>query len=226
MNSKKTDEKPRIALIHTTPLVLPAVEAASASLKDQYNFFHTLDEAILYRIMKDGNSPELAAPWLQSLVDQAVKGDAAAVIVTCSSLSPYVKAVDENTSVPVLRVDEMMYRHVANFTKNPAVLMTNPSNETPAALLAEETEKSLGLMHPIPINICPGAFDALQAGDAEKHDQAVIWEVESLLKKHDAVMFSQISMARVRDLLPEELRSKVHVSLDYLAQMIDDLNSL
>ncbi|MDC7234743.1 MAG: aspartate/glutamate racemase family protein [Spirochaetales bacterium] len=216
-----TENKKRIALIHTTPLVLPAVETAIAVLKNRYDFFHTLDEAILYRMMKDGNSPELAVPWLQTLVDQAVRGEARAVIVTCSSLSPYVQAVNENSPVPVIKVDEMMYRQVAGSSGNPAVLMTNPTNEIPAALLARETEEILKLTHPISVNICPGAFDALKAGDSEKHDQAVIREVEGLLKKYDELMFSQISMARVRSLLPEDLQDKVHVSLDYLEMILE-----
>jgi Asp/Glu/Hydantoin racemase len=220
MTDMKSIDRPRIALIHTTALVLPAVDGATASLKEKYNFFHTLDEAILYRMMKDDKGAELTGPWLQALVDKAVQGDAQAVIVTCSSLSPYVQAVNERSKVPVIRVDEKMYQYVAKNTANPAVLMTNPTNETPAALLAKETEESLGLMRPIPINICPGAFDALMAGDAEKHDQAVIREVDSLLKKHDAVMFSQISMARVRELLPADQQARIHVSLDYLEQML------
>ncbi|WP_171832158.1 aspartate/glutamate racemase family protein [Oceanispirochaeta sp. M1] len=222
MTDMRSNELPRIALIHTTPLVLPAVEGAILSLKNKYDFFHTLDEALLYRIMKDGNSADLVVPWLQTLVDQAVKGDAQAVIVTCSSLSPYVQEVNEKSTVPVIRVDEMMYINVAKTTENPAVLMTNPSNEIPAALLAKETEEGLGLMKPIPINICPGAFDALKAGDTDKHDQAVIREVDSMLQKHDAVMFSQISMARVRDLLAAEQQARVHVSLDYLEQILGE----
>ena len=223
MTDMRSKELPRIALIHTTPLVLPAVEGAILSLKDKYDFFHTLDEALLYRIMKDGNSADLVVPWLQTLVDQTVQGDAQAVIVTCSSLSPYVQEVNEKSTVPVIRVDEMMYTKI---TENSAVLMTNPSNEIPAALLAKETEESLGLMKPIPIDICPGAFDALKAGDTDKHDQAVIREVDSMLQKHDAVMFSQISMARVRELLPAEQQARVHVSLDYLEQIINEnLNS-
>lgn len=220
MKNQSKQKVPRVALIHTTPFVLPAVEAACAALNSKFEFFHSLDEAILYRMMKDGNSPELAEPWLKTLVDQAVRGDAQAVIVTCSSLSPYVHAVNKQSPVPVIRVDEMMYRQVATLTRNPAVLMTNPTNETPAALMAKETEESLGLMHPIPINICPGAFEALKAGDSQKHNQAVIREVDSLLKKHDAIMFSQISMARVRSLLPAEQQDRVFISLDFLEKTL------
>lgn len=222
MKQMNSTDKPRIALIHTTPLVLPAVNHATSSLKDKYDFFHTLDEAILYRMTKDDENGDVVGIWLQALVDQAVQGDAKAVIVTCSSLSPYVQAVNERSKVPVIRVDEMMYQNVAKTSAAPAVLMTNPTNETPAALLAKETEESLGLLNPIPINICPGAFDALRAGDSDKHDQAVIREVDSMLKNHDAVIFSQISMSRVRAHLTLDQQLKVHVSLDYLEQILAD----
>ncbi|MDC7240641.1 MAG: hypothetical protein PQJ50_09805 [Spirochaetales bacterium] len=219
---KSPGQKPRISLIHTTPLVLPAVEEALAPLKGEYDFFHTLDEGILYKMMKDGNSAELASPWLGTLVDQAVKAEAAMIIVTCSSLSPYVADADSKAGVPVVRIDEMMYRRVASKAENPAVLMTNPTNRVPAALMAEETEKLLGLKESIPMNLCPGAFEALKAGDAAAHDRAVVDETVRLLQTHDHLIYSQISMARVRSLLPKVLQSRIHVSLDYLKDILAD----
>ncbi len=107
-----------------------------------------------------------------------------------------------------------------------AVLMTNPTNETPAALIARETEKILGLKDYTPLHICSGAFEALKAGDAEAHDREVVAETERLLENHDGVIYSQISMARVRDLLPASLRVRVHVSLDYLGVILADIKTM
>lgn len=216
-----SDPKARIALIHTTPLVLPAVEKALEPLKRRYDFFHMLDEAFLYRMMKDGNSDELSVPWLKDVVDKVVRAEAGAAIITCSSWSPAAVSVNRESSIPVLRVDEMMYRRVLGGCSRPAVLMTNPTNESPADLIARETEEGLGLSVKTPIHICRGAFEALQAGDAKAHDREVIAETERLLDTHDGLIYSQISMARVRELLPEALKERVHVSLDYLGDMLE-----
>jgi aspartate/glutamate racemase len=215
--------KARIALIHTTPLVLPAVEKAMEPLKGQYEFFHMLDEAVLYRMMKDGNSEELSVPWLKDVVDKAVRAEAGAAIVTCSSWSPAAVSVNRESDIPVLRVDEMMYRRVLGGCSNPAVLMTNPTNETPADLIARETEELLGLSAKTPLHVCSGAFKALQAGDGDAHDREVVAETIGLLETHDGIIYSQISMARVRDLLPGDLKERVHVSLDYLGEMLEDI---
>jgi len=173
--------------------------------------------------MKDGNSPDLTVPWLQDLTERCVRGDATGIIVTCSSLSPSVLDVQPHCPVPVVRIDEMVYRSVLSRFEKPVILMTNPTNETPAALLAGETVETLKLRKSVPVRICPGAFEALQKGDREAHDNAVISYVNELLQDHDAVIFSQISMARVRELLTEDLQKKVHLSLDYMKEILDDI---
>jgi len=215
--------KPRIALIHTTPLVQAPVEKALAPFREEYDFFQMLDEAVLFRMMKDGNTPELTVPWLQDLTEKCVRGDATGIIVTCSSLSPSVLDVQPHCPVPVVRIDEMVYRSVLSRFERPVILMTNPTNETPASLLAGEMVKKLTLRTSVPLRVCPGAFEALQRGERDAHDEAVIGYVAELLREHDAVIFSQISMARVRELLPEDQQKKVHLSLDYMKEILDDI---
>ncbi|QEN08502.1 hypothetical protein EXM22_11070 [Oceanispirochaeta crateris] len=215
--------KNRIALIHTTPLVLGPVQSALEPYNQDYDFFHMLDEAVLFRMMKDGNTPELTVPWLQALVDRCIKGEAKAIIVSCSSLSPSVVSVQKNSSIPIVRIDEKMFDSVLSHSNNPVVLMTNPTNKTPAALLGEEMRVRLDLNHSVPIKVCPGAFETLMKGDVQGHDTAVVEYIIELLKEHDDILLSQISMARVRDLLPQDLQSSVHVSLDYTGKLLEEI---
>jgi len=215
--------KTRIGLIHTTPLVQAPVDKALEPLKKEYDFFQILDEAVLYRMMKDGNTPGLTVPWLQDLADRCVRGGASGIIVSCSSLSPSVLAVQEKCPVPIVRIDEMVYRSVLGRYKKPVILMTNPTNQTPATLLVQEVVNKLNLRISVPVRVCPGAFEALQRGERDVHDNAVVSFVDELLQEHDAVIFSQISMAGVRMLLPVIQQKRVHLSLDYMEEILDDI---
>ncbi len=52
---------------------------------------------------------------------------------------------------------------------------------------------------------CPGAFDALKAGDTATHDAIVLKALKALMTEVDVVVLAQASMARVLDQLkPEE----------------------
>ncbi|MCP4298921.1 MAG: hypothetical protein GY786_25390 [Proteobacteria bacterium] len=212
--------KTRVAFIHTTSLVIKPVQKAVEELSDRFKFFHILDEALLLKMMDDGNTPELTVPWLTGLVEKAVKGGASMVIVTCSSLSPAVNAVAGKFPVPVIRIDESMYLKVLSRNESPAVLMTNPTNKIPAELISEEIRKKLDKNGDIPMVICPGAFDFLVSGRQDLHDNAVLKTVNELEKEHDAVILSQISIEPVRALLPPGLREKVYSSLDFVADTI------
>jgi len=214
--------KTKVAFIHTTPLVLEPVRDSVDHLSGSCRFFHMLDEAILIRMMEDGNTPELTEPWLADIVEKAVRGGASLVIVTCSSLSPSVTAVGAKFPVPVLRIDEAMYRQVLTTASNPAVLMTNPTNEVPARLMADEIRKDLALEREIPMVVCREAFRALQEGRNDLHDQEVLAQLENLCREHDAIILSQISIERVRKYLPEKIREKVYSSLDFVGKTIQD----
>lgn len=207
----------RIALIHTTSLVLEPVRLELEKLSGDYRFFHMLDEALLRCMMSEGNTPGLTVPWLERLVNRSIRGGADGVIVSCSSLSMSVARVSGLVDVPIESIDTALYKKVLENYKNPVVLMTNPTNREPA----EYMQKLMGA--PMPVHLCSGAFEALSRGDSAGHDGQVMKEVERLAEKHDAILFSQISMARVRSLLKPELLSFVHSSLDYLELTVQAL---
>lgn len=214
----------KIALIHTTPFVMEPIQKALIPFRENYHFYHMLDEAVLIRMMEDGNTAELTVPWLTALVDNTLKGGAEGVIVSCSSLSPAVQVVSEKFQQPVIRIDEALYRHVLKNCESPAVLMTNPTNEGPARLITDEIKESCGLDSDIPFVVCRGAFEALQRGDRVEHDREVVERIEDLMINHDGIILSQISIERVRAKLSEELRCKVHSSLDFMDETIRLMN--
>ena len=209
----KTD----IALIHSTSLVLDPVVRSIENFTDRYSFYHLLDESLLKCMMEEGNKPELTIPWLTQIVRNALRGGVQGIIVTCSSLSLSVKAVSKEINIPLVPIDTAMYSFVLENKKNPVVLMTNPTNEIPAAYMMKELGRE------VPMVVCSGAMEALQRGDTENHDRTVVSEIKKLIDEYDGIILSQISMERVRKLLPEEIRQKVYSSLDFIDETIESM---
>ncbi len=210
----KTD----IALIHSTSLVIDPVVHSLENFTDRYSFYHLLDEALLKCMMYEGNTPELTVPWLTQIVRNAVRSGMTGVIVTCSSLSISVKAVCKEVNIPVVPIDTAMYSYILKNKKNPVVLMTNPTNEIPAAYMMKELGRE------VPMVVCKGAMEALQRGDTESHDRDVVTEITKLIELFDNIILSQISMERVRKILPEDIREKVYSSLDFINETIESMD--
>ena len=210
----KTD----IALIHSTSLVMEPVINSIKGLSDKFGFYHLLDEALLKCMMEEGNNPELTVPWLKQLARNAERGGVKGIIVTCSSLSVSVKEVSKDLHIPITDIDMAMYRYVLENKKNPVVLMTNPTNEYPAAYMMKELGRE------VPVVVCSGAMEALQKGDTENHDTTVVAEIINLIDQHDGIILSQISMERVRKLLPEDIGRNVFSSLDFIGETIESMN--
>lgn len=210
----KTD----IALIHSTSLVLDPVICSLENITARYSFYHLLDEALLKCMMKEGNTPGLTLPWLTQIARNAVRAGMHGIIVTCSSLSVSVKAVSREINIPIVPIDTSMYRYVLENKKNPVVLMTNPTNEAPASYMMEELGRTA------PMVVCKGAMEALQSGDTEGHDRTVVLKITNLIEKHDGIILSQISMERVRKLLPLKIRHKVYSSLDFINETIESMD--
>lgn len=204
-----------IAFIHTTSLVIEPVKKNIEKLTGSHSFFHLLDEALLRCMMNEGNTPERTVPWLVNLLNNAIRGGASGAVVSCSSLSMSVDQVRGLVDIPVESIDRALYDYVLTHCRNPVVLMTNPTNKEPAAHM----QKLLGSS--MPVRLCPGAFESLTRGDGDKHDRQVVEEIEKLASGHDGILLSQISMERVRALLPADLRKTVFSSLDFLDKTIE-----
>jgi hypothetical protein len=71
----------------------------------------------------------------------------------------------------------------------------------PTAELVERRAIAAGKDVEVDARVCDGAFDALQAGDRDRHDQLVREGLESVLADVDVVVLAQASMARVADTL-------------------------
>jgi hypothetical protein len=73
--------------------------------------------------------------------------------------------------------------------------------------------------------LCEGAFEALMAGDAAKHDALVAAALRELSTEVDVILLAQASMARVLETLGEQGRSvpilaSPAIAVDYLATIL------
>ena len=92
------------------------------------------------------------------------------------------------------------------------VAATLKSTMEPTCRLIEKKAKDKGKKINIQRTLCPGAYDALLAGETDKHDSIVTSYVKELAGKVDVIVFAQSTMARLLDVLDKDLADMILTS--------------
>jgi aspartate/glutamate racemase len=186
------DEAMTVAFLHTVT-TLPAVfNELADELIPGVERFHMVDESLLIDTRKAGVLTQATRGRVWRHLDSAVEAGADLVVVTCSSIGP---AVDES-SAHALRIDEPMADEAVRIGNRVGVLATLATTLEPTAQLIARKGDVTVVSH-----LCEGAFEALQAGDRDRHDELVRAGVRELSASADVVVLAQASMARVTDAL-------------------------
>jgi glutamate racemase len=212
-----------VGLVHSTRLVVEPVHQVLTAQCPGVEFFHVMDEGILRALSRFGRINAPITDWLGRMVASAVDEGAALIVVTCSSLSPCVNAIREQTRVPVLKIDEPMVEAAVSAHGRIGLVMTNPTTEKPSQLLIAEVSRRLAKPVTVVPHLCTEAFAKLNRGDIAGHDADVAHTIQSMLNDVDVVLLAQISIARIIDQIDPRAAPRVLSSLQFIAPQIKAL---
>jgi Asp/Glu/hydantoin racemase len=187
----------KLAFIHTSHVLIPLFAGLAAKLIPEVEVFHLTDESLIRNTISAGHLTKATARRLVNMVGSAHDGGAAAVMVTCSSIGPGVAVARMLFDFPVLRVDEPMAREAVEMGKRIGVAATLRTTLDPTLELIRQTAAHQNRNVEITPSLAEGAFEAVLAGNTEKHDSLLIQALRDLRRKVDVVVLAQASMARV-----------------------------
>ena len=195
-----------IGFVHTVLSLPPTFAALAEELVPEAEVFHVVDESLLTVTRKTGSLTPTTRRRVLGYVESAAEAGADLVVVTCSSIGPAVDASEGFVPVPVLRIDEPMADAAVRIGSRVGVLATLTTTLEPTAELVERRGREAGRPVEVVARVCEGAFEALQAGDRDRHDRLVREGLAQVAAGVDVVVLAQASMARVTDALPEAER--------------------
>jgi Asp/Glu/hydantoin racemase len=187
----------KLAFIHTSHVLIPTFAGLARKVLPGVETFHMTDESLIRNTIEAQALTRTTIRRLVAMIGSAHEGGADAVMVTCSSIGPGVKVAREVYDFPVLRVDEPMAESAVQTGKRIGVAATLSTTLEPTIQLIEETAESHGRAVEIVPSLCRGAFEAVLAGDTEKHDSMLAEALVSLRERADVIVLAQASMARV-----------------------------
>jgi Asp/Glu/hydantoin racemase len=212
---------PTVALIHTSPTMVPVFKSLTDELLPGVAVFNMADESLLRDITREGRLIPRTAKRLVGHVTAAVDAGATHVLVTCSSMGPAVEAAAGLVDAVVLRVDEPMARKAVSIGKRIGVIATLPSTLGPTVDLIQRRASGLELKS----RVVEGAFAAVMGGDGAKHDKLVGDALRELASQVDVIVLAQASMARVAAALPAgeiavPVLSSPRAAIEHLATLL------
>lgn len=194
-----------LCLIHTSATLIPVFQQLAQKHLPETKLFNIVDDSLVKNIISRGGKVDAAIfKRVSDYVKSAEDSGADYILVTCSSIGQAVEAAAENTSVPVLRVDLPMADLAVRRGKRIGVIATLQTTLQPTAELVERRARLADKQIEMRAVVCEGAFEALMAGDAGKHDQLVADALKQLAQEVDVILLAQASMARVVTTLSEE----------------------
>jgi Asp/Glu/hydantoin racemase len=214
-----------LALVHTSATLVPVFAQLCKAKLAHVDTFNIVDDSLVRAIGVRGSLTADIARRVESYITSAEAGGADYILVTCSSIGPAVEASAPFSGVPVLRVDQPMADQAVKVGRRIGVIATLPTTLVPTVDLVRRRAALAGAVVEVTSRLCEGAFEALMAGDAGRHDTLVAAALRDLATQVDVILLAQASMARVVDTLNAEDRSvpilaSPPLAIDHLATIL------
>jgi Asp/Glu/hydantoin racemase len=187
----------RLAFIHTGHILIPVFAKLAKEILPEIETFHMLDESLIRNTIAERTLTKATIRRLVWMIESAHQGGAGAVMVTCSSIGQGVVEARRLIDIPIFRVDEAMAEAAVCSGRRVGVAATLRTTLEPTIALLQETAAATERWIEVVPCLCEGAFEAVMAGDTERHDVMLLASLRDLIQRVDVVVLAQASMARV-----------------------------
>ena len=199
----KGDDRPRIFLIHATPLAIQPIAASFARLWPEAVLCNLLDDSLSADLARTGVLDAAMIARFLALAGYANSTAAGGILFTCSAFGPAIEACRLALSIPVLKPNEAMIDEALARGGKIGLLATfAPALES----MAEEFRAraaELDAILELRARLVPDAFGELQQGNAARHDALIASEARAL-GDCDLICLAQFSMARAAGLAAKD----------------------
>ncbi len=213
----------RLGLIHTVPFLVDLFKKLLAERYPNLESFHILDESILQEVARHGG---LTPNVVRRITLQAINArDAGAglIVFTCSATGPSIETARQTVDVPILMIDDPMASTAVRMGRRIGLVCTNPTTRVPSETLIKRHAAEQGKDVEVTVALEAEAFEAVLAGDKERHDAIVKEAARKISQQTDVVVLAQASMAHLAPELNKTLAVPVLASPALCVEALADM---
>ena len=215
--------RPRIALIHATPVAVDPIKQALAIGWPHAEAVNILDDSLSPDRASMSDLSEEMIERIVSLARYAGQIGSDGVLFTCSAFGPAIEQAASMLDVPVLKPNEAMFEAALGRGDNIAMIATfKPAQASMEAEFREEAARRSPNAR-LTTRVVEPAMEALRAGDATTHNRLVA-EAAREMSAFDAIVLAHFSTARaaeaVRAATPVPVLTSPEAAVDKLQRLI------
>ncbi len=187
--------RPRIVLIHATPVAIAPVTAAFASHWPAADVVNLLEDSLSRdRSADDGLTAAMTAR-IRTLADYARGIGADGILFTCSAFGAVIEAAAAASPVPVLKPNEAMFDEALAAGRRIGMLATFGPSVAGMEAEFREAAAAKGSAARVETVLVEAAMTALRDGDEATHNR-LLAEAAPQLAGCDALMLAHFSTSR------------------------------
>jgi Asp/Glu/hydantoin racemase len=195
-------KKKTLALIHTVnwydqsvfnPFVIPWLKK-----NPDVQVFNIMDDSLLTESLDNGGAPPAVLKRIQFYVLAAEAMGADVAMCSCTTVGEAVRAARFYASIPVFNIDEPMAQQAVKQGRRIGIVATVPTSPAATVRQLERAAEQAGKEIEIQVALNEQAFQHLQRGEIDRHNELVHEEMDRLASSVDVLALGQISLAQIR----------------------------
>ena len=189
----------KITLIHTVKSIYNSFPSLlEEALGEKIKMTSIVDEILISNTLEKGEFTSWNKNRLLEDMRVAEEEDSDLLVVTCSSLTPYVLELADRISKPLVTIDSAMCRKAAEEGDNILVLATALTTVGPTMDRIKMELDRIGKKAILRSSLRTDAMDALKRDDVKEHDRILREEAEKY-PDADVIVLAQASMASAKE---------------------------
>jgi Asp/Glu/hydantoin racemase len=186
-----------IVVVHTGPVtVQPLKDQLKEQLPDA-RVINIVDDSLLNDVRAAGHLTPEVTQRMYSYMANAQAMNADYILNACSSVGEAVDVLRGMIRTPIAKIDEAMALEASSIGTRIGVIATVKTTLEPTVRLirkkAAEQKREVTVVE----RVAEEAFEALLAGNTERHDEILKQTIIGLADEVDVVVLAQVSMARL-----------------------------
>ncbi len=187
--------KPRIVLLHGTPVAMEPIQQAFAARWPEAEIVDLLDASLSVDRAKDHDLTPRMFERFKELGLYAHRIGATGILVTCSAFGPAIERMTQELPIPVQKPNDAMFQAALVQGTRIGMLATFAPSVLTMTNEFEEFVQTSGSKATLRTIVVEGAMDALRKGDAETHNTLIAARALELTNC-DAIMLAHFSTSR------------------------------
>lgn len=187
--------KPRVSLIHATPIATDPIRDAFRDGWPQAQVTHLLDDSLSADLAAEGEISARMVERFVTLAQYAAGTGADAILFTCSAFGTAIETARDAVSILVLKPNQAMFDEALEAGGNFGLISTFAPSIPSMVREINDDARGRGKSITLRTHTVPGAMAALVNGDGDTHDRLIASCVGGF-SDCDVLMLAQFSMAR------------------------------